>query len=157
MRAGYIAESFDKSDAYIVTNTGNKAVTDGFLAPNGQPVRRKKRASGSSSGNAKNHSEPEWLKDLSVEDQLENFPSYRIMKTRSDKVLWILQWAKSNNRDKITGNDVVSIADKLADSIPSKQIAAAFSPHLSKLNVSKNSEGYGILYKGTEYLKGMKE
>lgn len=155
VRAGFIAESFDKSDAYIVTNTGNKAISEGFVTPTSQSARRKKRTSSEANGTAKNKPESEWLKLISVSDQLEDFPSYRKMKTRSDKVLWILQWAKINEKEKISSSDIVHIASKLADNIPSKQIAAAFSPYLSKSYVSKSSEGYSILYDGTERLKGM--
>lgn len=156
VRAGYIAESVDKSDMYIVTNTGHKAIAETFTAHVSQQARRKKRAATSSSNATKAQPEIEWLKTIAVSDQLENFPSYRKMKTRSQKVLWILQWAKASDKDKVSGSEVVAIANKLADNIPSKQIAAAFSPYLSKSYVSKSSEGYGILYEGTQYLKSIK-
>lgn len=155
VRAGYIAESFDKSDAYIVTNTGYKAISENFTSSNSQPARKKKKAS-STNGGSKSQPEPEWLKTITVSDQLNDFPSYRMMKTRGDKVLWILQWGKENQKDQLSGTDIVSVASKLADNIPSKQIASASSPYLSKSYISKNSEGYTILYNGTEYLKSIK-
>lgn len=156
VRAGYITSSLDKSDAYIVTNTGYAAIDDGFITRNNQLVRRKKKTS-NTSNITKAQPEPEWLKNISVSDQLEDFPSYRMMKTRSQKVLWILQWATTNKLDKLSGGDIIAIASKLGNNIPSKQIAAAFSPYLSKSYVSKSSDGYKILYEGTEFLKNVKE
>lgn len=157
VRAGYITGSLDKSDAYIVTNTGHRAISDSFMIHGGQSVRRKKRGTGGSNGTARLQSEPEWLKDVSVSDQLDGFPSYRKMKTRSQKILWILQWAIINSRESLSSGDIISIASKLGNSIPGKQVAAACSPYLSKYYISKGSEGYSILYEGTEYLKSIKD
>ncbi len=156
VRSGYITSSLDKSDAYIVTNTGEKAISDGFAASTSQP-RRKRKISNSSNSSTKIRTEPEWLKMITVSDQLENFPSYRKMTTRSQKVLWILQWGKANDKERLNGAEIIAIANKLGNNIPSKQIAAAFSPYLSKSYVSKNSDGYEILYDGSEYLKSVKE
>jgi len=155
VRAGYIAESFDKSDSYIVTNTGRKAASDGFKA-HGDPLSRRRKTHGGNGLKAKPAVIPEWLRDLSISDQLDNFPSYRKMKTRSDKILWILQWAKDNKKERLNGGDIVCIADKISDNIPRSQIAATLSPYLSKSYVSKTADGYNILYEGTEYLKGIK-
>jgi hypothetical protein len=156
VRSGYITSSLDKSDAYIVTNTGKKAISDSFTVNNPQ-TKRKRKAGSNSSSTAKPKLETEWLKEITVIDQLENFPSYRKMATRSQKALWILQWGKVNDKDKLSGAEIIAIASKLGNNIPRKQVTATFSPYLSKEYVSKSSDGYSILYDGTEYLKSMKE
>jgi hypothetical protein len=141
-------ESMTSSDMYAVTNTGYKALEDGFSSAS--PKKARKKTSGKS---PKKADTPDWLRGMSVDDQLEDFPSYRQLSTRKDRVLWILQWASQAGRERLTGTEITAIADKLSDNIPTQQIAASFAPHLSNNRVSKNSEGYKILYDGIEYLK----
>lgn len=155
VRAGYIADSFDSSDSYIVTNTGRKVLAEGFHATSTSSSHKKRKtSSGAKSGLSKTYKAPEWLDSASIVDHLSGFPSYRKMKTRSDKVLWLLQWASLNGANQLSGSDIEYVAKKLSDSVPNKQVAAALTPYLSKSLVSKNSDGYSILYDGTEYLKG---
>ena len=155
IRAGYIAESFDNSDSFIVTNTGRRIITEGFSISNKQTTHRRKKSNGTSkSGLSKAYKAPDWLENSSVIDQLSGFPGYRKMKTRSDKILWILQWANLNGGNQLSGSDIEYVAKKLSDNVPNRQVASSLSPYLSKSLVSKNSDGYIILYDGTEFLKG---
>ncbi len=153
VRAGYVTESLDTTGAYVVTNTGRKAIADGFKGASKSS--RPKSSNGKSS--AKARKTPEWLTTVEVSDQLEGYPGYRLMKTRSDKVLWILQWASEHDRKQLSGLEVELVAEQLADSVPNKQVASAVMPHLSKSRVSKNAEGYRILHDGTQYLTQLGE
>lgn len=150
VKAGYIMESMTSSDMYAVTNTGYKKLEDGFGSTVVKKVRKK-----SNGKPAKKAELPEWLQTTSVDDQLDGFPSYRQLNTRSNRVLWILQWAQKANRERLIGIEISAIADKLFDNIPTKQIAASFLPHLSSNRVSKTAEGYKILYSGSEFLKAL--
>lgn len=148
VKAGYIMESMTSSDMYAVTNTGYKTLNGGFGSSPAKKPRRK------SNGKPTKRSEiPDWLQTTSIDDQLDGFPSYRQLNTRSNRVLWILQWATVVGRERLTGIEISAIADKLSDNIPTKQIAASFLPHLSSNRVSKTAEGYRILYSGSEFLK----
>ncbi len=148
IKVGYIMESMTSSDMYAVTNTGLQTLEEGFSSTLQKKTRKK-----SSSKSSRKTSTPEWLLGLSVDDQLEGFPSYRQLGTRSNKVLWILQWVTIAGRERITGTDICSVADKLSDDIPAKQVAASFSQHLSGGRVSKTADGYKILFSGSQYLK----
>lgn len=148
VKSGYIMESMTSSDMYAVTNTGYKRLEAGFSASAVKKTRKK-----SNGKPAKKAEIPEWLQTTSVDDQLEGFPSYRQIGTRSNRVLWILQWAARANRERLTGIEISAIADKLSDNIPTKQIAASFLQHLSSNRASKTVEGYKILYSGSEFLK----
>ena len=148
VKAGYIMESMTSSDMYAVTNTGYKTLENGFgTTPAKKP---RKKSNGKSSKKAE---VLEWLQTSSVDDQLEDFPSYRQISTRSNRVLWILQWAASAGRERLTGIEISAVADKLSDHIPAKQVAASFSQHLSNNRVSKTAVGYKVLYSGSEFLK----
>lgn len=152
VKAGYITESLNSSDSFIVTNTGYKTLEDGFFTEGSKgQTRTRKKISGKR--NIKTPESPEWLTGVTVEDQMDGFLSYRQVKTRSNKVLWIAQWAAQHDHERINGSDISAIANQLADNIPRNQIAAAFSSHLTKGYASKTSDGYRILYDGTEYLK----
>lgn len=153
VKAGYITESFDTSDSFIVTNTGYSALQRGFTSESTHIKHGRTRKRSTIGKPQKTSETPEWLEGVAIDDQMNGFPSYRQMKTRSDKVLWIAQWAAQHNRDRVNSADVSAIANKLADHIPRNQMAAAYSTHLTRGNVSKTSEGYKVLYTGTEYLK----
>jgi len=155
VRAGYIVESPDTSGAYFVTNTGRRVLTDGFgtIRSTGSNKRGTSRSAKHRSTGTRAQKVPEWLTNMSVEDQMESFPSYRVMSTRKDKVLWILQWAMTAGRDRVNGVEIASIADKLSDDVPNRQVAAATSQYLSQGYISKNAEGYKILHSGSEALR----
>lgn len=153
VKASYITESFDTSDSFIVTNTGYSALQESFASETGRKPARSRKKNSSGSRSQKAPEMPEWLDGLSIDDQMNGFPSYRQMKTRSDKVLWIAQWASQNAHDRINSADINVIANKLADHIPRNQIPAAYATHLTKGYVSKTADGYKVLYAGTEYLK----
>ena len=151
VKVGYIMESMASSDTYAVTNTGYRALEEGFGAT---VIKRTYKKSAGVKSTRKTEV-PEWLQGTSVDDQLEDFPSYRQISTRSNRALWILQWAVEAGRERVSGVEINAIADKLSDNIPAKQVAASFSQHLVNNRVSKTSDGYKILYNGTEYLKAL--
>jgi hypothetical protein len=150
VRAGYIMESVSSTDMYAVTNTGHKTLEDGFGTSTAKKARKK-----STTKSSKKTEMPEWLRTASVDDQLEGFPSYRQITTRSNRALWVLQWATNAGRERMTGTEISAVADKLSDHIPAKQVAACFSQHLSNNRVSKTTEGYKVLYSGSEFLKAL--
>lgn len=154
IRAGYITESIETTGVYVVTNTGRKAIAEGFQN-NGAVSGNRRRSASSSRHSVTKASKavPDWISSLSISDQMEGFPSYRKMSIRSYKVLWILQWATTLGREQITGAEIEAVASKLADNVPSKQVASSVRPFLSKSYISKNSEGYRILHNGSEHLK----
>jgi len=151
VRQGYIFESPDITGQFIITNTGMKALDQGFAVS--QNHKKSSQNKTSLRSKSKAPSKPEWLKSISVIDRIEGFRSYRHMNTRSEKCLWILQWGALNNHEWLTGSEIASIADELSTSVPNRQIAAAMAPHLARDYVSKSSDGYKILHEGTQSLK----
>ncbi|QQS69899.1 hypothetical protein IPP75_02055 [Candidatus Saccharibacteria bacterium] len=155
IKSGYITESMSGSDMYIVTNTGYNVLENGFEATehsstpsaNGGRKSRKRR-------NPKIAPKPEWLDSVEIDDHMEGYPTYRQMNTKSDKALWIVQWATAKGRERVTAADITAVADGLADHIQRNQITATLSGHVSKSNVSKTADGYKILYSGSRYLIG---
>ena len=70
VKAGYIMESMTSSDMYAVTNTGYKALEDGFGST---AIKKTRKRSGTRP--TRKADTPQWLLDLSVDDQLEEFHS----------------------------------------------------------------------------------
>lgn len=153
IRAGYITESVETTGVYVVTNTGRRAITEGFQNNGAATGTKRKSPSSRHSTTKAPKAIPEWINSLSISDQMEGFPGYRRMNLRSYKVLWILQWATMQGREQITGSEIEAIASKLADNVPSKQVASSVRPFLAKSYISKNSEGYRILHNGSMHLK----
>lgn len=151
VRLGYIMENPEVSGQYMITNLGYSSLRDGFSNAN---TNKPKRSGGktASKGASKTVSIPEWLTSTVVEDRMEGYKSYRMMNTRSDKILWILQWGNQNGHPTLTGPEIAAVADKLGTSVPNKQITSAVNPYLVRDFISKSSTGYKIMHNGTEYL-----
>lgn len=91
------------------------------------------------------------------EPTLEGFPGYHDLKTKSEKLLWILIKAKNEGFDDLNHKEVESISDGLGALLKQKSMTALSQPYVVKgFVITPNRDGIRLLkiqQKGIEYMK----
>lgn len=87
--------------------------------------------------------------------RMDGYPNYAKMKTEKDRVLWALQFAKSQGIKGLANKDVAWLTDHLGAGVPSNNIAGAFRGGKSAghMNRSTVDQSIRITEDGEAYLK----
>lgn len=158
VRAGYIAEDEQDKENYFITNTGLGYLRDGFPATDkkSSSATKRKRSNGSNGSKTEVGSKirPE-IKALTMDSELDGYPLYHSLNKKADKLLWLLVFADDAGIKTLHGQEIEYLASQLRDNVANKQVASLTSNSLKKGLVKKNLDGYTILQKGIDYVKGL--
>jgi hypothetical protein len=119
VQAGWIAQ--DENDEYYITNKIQGLFDGDFKFP--------KVGTGGKTKSTKAKAEkPEVFAAIDeFPTQLNGFPPYSKMKSNKDRILWALQFAKTNGIQGLTNKDVGWVTDHLGPGVPNGQITGAFN------------------------------
>jgi hypothetical protein len=159
IKSGWAAESGVRGEFYV-TDKAVRVLETGFDA-----IRRSRgagtraRASGRrlrASGGVSNGSVPEYLAGIDgISPTLDGYVDYHKLKTRREKFLWAVNFAKAHDVSGLSNQELEWLTDRLGDCISSQNINANYQPNLKDGYVNRsNQDGrIRITPKGEEHLK----
>lgn len=149
---GWIASN---EGLYYITNTGEEILTNGFKLKTGFT---KKRRKGVKLTPTIVRSEIEKLEIESLGG--DDIPNFWDLGTKSDRLLWILNFAKDKSFDRLNFKEISILASKLGDNIIPRQISSLAITHRKKNRLVMSTElgttFVRILEPGVIYLKKIK-
>jgi hypothetical protein len=91
------------------------------------------------------------ITELDIEAHPEGFPSYWDEKKKGKRITWILTFVyKKYGIDSLSSSDISTLAKKLTDDIPAKNVKALTEYSIKASYISPTSTGYRILKKGID-------
>lgn len=149
MKEGWVAQG--DGDEYYITNKIQGIFDGDFKFP-------KSTSNGGvrSRGAAKAKTKPDVFAGIDeFPTRLDGYPNYPKMKTERDRMLWALQFAKSQGIKGLANKDVAWLTDHLGAGIPSGNVAGAFRGGKSAgfMNRSTVDQCIRITEDGEAYLK----
>ncbi len=123
---GYIYPEDDGT--YRLLSTTDTLSSEGF-----KKIKVKQRSSqgGKSKAGRKTTSEVrDQVEKLPVSTALDSYPQFFDIKNRSDKVLWILEYAKKNNIDGLNRTEIISYSKKIGGGLSTQSFTSANTPNI---------------------------
>lgn len=162
VQSGWVAESDTKGEFYV-TDKAARALETGFdsirrsrgVGARQRPSGRRSRASGSASSNG---SVPEAFAEIdSISPTLDGYIDYHKLKTRKERFLWAVNYAKARGLTGLSNREMVWLTDQLGECIQSQDINANYQLNLKPGYVNRsNQDGrIRITPKGEEHLKSL--
>lgn len=149
VQAGWIAPG--DGDEYYITNKIQGIFDGDFKFP-----KSTSNAGGRSRVAPKAKTKPDVFAGIDeFPTRMDGYPNYPKMKTEKDRVLWALQFAKSEGIKGLANKDVAWLTDHLGAGVPSNNIAGAFRGGKSAghMNRSTVDQSIRITEDGEAYLK----
>lgn len=149
MKEGWIAQG--DGDEYYITNKIQGIFDGDFKFP-----KSTSNGGGRSRVAAKAKTKPDVFAGIDeFPTRMDGYPNYPKMKTEKDRVLWALQFAKSEGIKGLANKDVAWLTDHLGAGVPSNNIAGAFRGGKSAghMNRSTVDQSIRITEDGEAYLK----
>lgn len=153
IRQGYIYGDFN-TDSFFLTSVGEEAVGVGFSPENNE---KKSRAiSGKRGGLRTSVTVRPEVAGLSIDTNMEGYKDLHSL-TKSNKVLWILEYARLKGLNELNSKEIESLGSRLRLGIASGNVPGLTGTSFNYGYIGKKSDGtYEILLKGTEFLKDIK-
>lgn len=99
------------------------------------------------------------LEELDIDPVSNIYGNYWTIKTKSDKLMWILALLNENNIESANQKEISYIAEKLGDNIPVKSITALLDAHKKNGRIVPSLSGttrtIRILKPGLDYIKNL--
>jgi len=151
VQAGWIAEA-DPGE-YYTTSKVQGILGGGFTFPKAGNGARARSATKSSRTKVEKPAVFDGIDEFPT--TLDGFPPYPKMKSSKDKLLWALQFAKTNGIKGLTNKDIGWLTDHLGVGVPTGHITGAFNGAKSGgyANRSTQDKTLRITDAGTDYLK----
>lgn len=154
---GWIAESTRERGSFYITETGYIAVESNFS----ETTQKKNSAwRGKKKGKFAPTVIRKEIQELKIETEDRNFPGYFSLKTKSERILWLLAVASNQGIETLNQKEIAFLADRIGDNIPKKSITSLISPYRKNELVSTPKQGetryIKILQKGKDFLTNMK-
>lgn len=153
VQAGWIAQG--DGDEYFVTNKIQGIFDGNFQFPKGSSGGNG-RSRGATKTSAKAKAKPEVFANIDeFPTRMDGFPPYSKVKTNRDRLLWALQFAKSQSIRGLANKDLAWLTDHLGAGVPSGHVAGAFRSGKSAgyMNRSTVDHTIRITEDGEAYLK----
>jgi hypothetical protein len=83
---------------------------------------------------------------------MDGYPDYHALPTKSDKILWLLQYADLKGVSTLSPSEVDYLSVRLRDRIDSSGFTALNGRNVKKSFVTKTAEGFQVQKRGTDYL-----
>lgn len=149
--SNYIHPIDKNQGEYVVTSTGKKAIEDKFSNKTNKTTSKTRR--GGTGG--KKVAVPPRQEVLSIPKvtTLSGFPDFHNLPTRSDSILWTLEYANSNNIESLTPREVEEITDKLLNRVAQKDFSAFNKRNIRKGYVLQDGGKFKLQPKGIDHLK----
>jgi hypothetical protein len=147
----------DSTRDYDITETGRTAVESGFATKTKATTHRTpKKRSMIHDDTASTSDIRETIKNATIDPSGSgDAPDFAQTPTKKMKIVWLLNWAKSNNLEPLTRKEIEALALKLRDSIPARD----FSGHTKDIIRNGlivevgNSGGFQIQRSGIDALR----
>lgn len=98
----------------------------------------------------------EAVKNMEMVVTLAGFPDFFDLKTKGERILWILAFADAHDVKDLTPNEIEFMAEKLRDHLPSNSFSALSDSHFRKGRLVRSNEGkIKLLHVGFEYLRSL--
>ena len=157
---GWIARSQQESDKFYVTAKGSKALELKF------PIQEKKASSAKKARETRGRSPTitirQNVRDLQLPTVITGMPTFFSLKTKGERILWILAAAKEGGVESLNHKELSYLADRIGDDIPAKSTSALIEKHkkqgfLSTPLGEDEARNLKILGDGLLFLKGLKK
>lgn len=151
MKEGWIAQG--EGDEYYITNKIQGIFDGDFKFP-----KSTSNGGGRSRTAAKAKTKPDVFADIDeFPTRMDGYPNYAKMRTERDRLLWALQFAKSQGVNGLANKDVAWLTDHLGTGVPSRNIAGAFraAKSVGHMNRSTVDQSIRITEDGDAYLKSV--
>lgn len=153
---GYIYEDTTKS-GYIITEKGKKAIVGQFQASskNAIPKVKKGKRKSPRKKTVRLVIRPE-VENLALKTELAGYRGYHELKTKSDKILWILKYAETNDILSLNPKEIEIISTRLKDRITQSGFSAINTRNVKNSFVASVGSDFQLQKKGEDYLKDYK-
>lgn len=156
IRAGWVHES-ETSGEFYVTSKAENVLDTGFEALRTKRSAPSRARSGSTKKTRTSSTEvPEVFKELDeIAPLLDGFGAYHKLKTKTDKFLWAVNYAKVNGVPTISAKELVWLTDRLGDGIITGDMSGNFRQNhkAGYVNRSTQDQKFRITPTGETYLK----
>ena len=78
------------------------------------------------------------LKNVNISTTAEGYPSFHAVKAKTDKLLWVLMFAKTQKLESLTNQEISQLSDRLGDGIPGNNINKNYQSNLRKGFVNRS-------------------
>lgn len=129
--AGWIFEADDVPGEYYLNSKVDSIFDGDFVFPKSSNGATGRQRSGSKRGPSKSKSrtaKPETLSDVDeFHPNLHGYPSYSILKSEKDRLLWIINYmSEKYDRKGLNNKEIAWISDHIGIGIPTDNISGAF-------------------------------
>jgi hypothetical protein len=139
-----------KEGVYGVTEKGKQAIINQFKDAVQTRVKVGKN------GGSKTANPPrDAVTALTIVGEMSGYPNFHKLKTRADKILWILAYADQMQISELTPREVEFISDKLKFVIISKDFAAHNKRNIKETYVAVGKGTFKIQQNGLNHLKSL--
>lgn len=133
----YIAETDQKGEYYLASK-GTDALDEGFKANNGTGGGQKTAKSSNGKKRSTRNTKPlETLKNVNISTTVSGYPSFHSVAAKTDKLLWVLMFAKSQGLESLSSKEISQLSDRLGDGIPANNINKNYKSNLKKGYVNR--------------------
>jgi hypothetical protein len=146
----FIACTDQANGKYGLTSKGDRIVQNRFA----NEVNSIKRTI-VTKGNKARKGVREEIKNLEVVGSLEGYPDYNDLPTKSDKILWLLEYSYGKKIEGLNSAEVYELSSKLRDVIDLSGFSALNSRNIKSSFVKVKEGEFQIQSKGEEYLKNL--
>jgi hypothetical protein len=97
----------------------------------------------------------EEVRDMQIVGSHDDLPDYSNLKTKADKILWLLAYADKNAVDSLTPAEVDHMSGMLRDRVNATGFTALNERNIKNAFVAKTKTGFQIQQKGLNYLNSV--
>lgn len=149
--SSYIYPIDMRQGEYGVTSTGKKAIEDKFSNKTNKANSGTRR---NGTGGKKVAVPPRQEVILMPKvTTLSGFPDFHDLPTKSDSILWTLEYVNNHNIDSLTPREVEVITDKLLNRVAQKDFSAFNKRNMRKGYVLQDNGKFKLQQKGINHLK----
>lgn len=143
-----------KEEIYSITEAGKEAMENNFSDIDGKKSFTKRKNGGQAKQPKINVREE--IINAQISTVMEGFPNYHDLKTKWEKIIWIILFADNSNLGALTAAEVEALSSKLRGKIAQTGFAAHNKANITKgFVVSQPGGKYSIEQTGINYLRGL--
>lgn len=95
------------------------------------------------------------VRQLPIDTSMEGYPGYHELSTKTDKIIWILQYAEQNDIKGLSSGEVDYLSSEMKDRIEAKNFGAFNLRNIRSSYVKKIGGLFRAQQKGLTYLKNL--
>ncbi len=97
------------------------------------------------------------IRELPISTALEGYPGYYELPTKTDKIIWLLEYAEQNGVKGLNSGEIDFLSSELKDRIEAKNFGAFNARNMRNAFVKKIGGMFHSQKKGLDYLRGLQK